>query len=127
MRTSAVSPWKKVLQSATEKSKKDAVKFIEELKAEGVTHTDDALDAAFTDFAVDTIYLITDGAPTHVGSRSDQLPPDATRIIAYIHRRVSEVNYFRGVRIFTLGFPEAEESFLKKLAAENAGDYTPIR
>jgi hypothetical protein len=37
------------------------------------------------------------------------------------------VNYFRGVRIFTLGFPEAEENFLKKLAAANSADYTPIR
>jgi len=62
-----------------------------------------------------------------VGVRGPEMPPDAEDIIRRIHKRVREINYFRGVRIFTLGFPEAEEDFLKKLAAENAGEYMPIR
>ena len=36
-------------------------------------------------------------------------------------------NYLRGVRIFTLGFEDAEEDFLKKLADENQGRYLRIR
>jgi hypothetical protein len=125
--SSDVVPWKKLLTAVNPDSRRDALKFIDGLQAEGITVTDDALEAAFTDLAVDTIYLITDGAPTHVGTQGSDLPPDALAIIDKILRRVEEVNYFRGVRIFTLGFPEAEENFLKKLAAANSADYTPIR
>lgn len=122
-----VVPWKKLLTSVTPATRKEAAEYIEAMKADGITVTDDAMETAFADLAVDTIYLITDGAPTHVGSSGDGMPTDAADIIAKIHKRVRELNYFRGVRIFTLGFPEAEEDFLKKLAADNAGEYTPIR
>ncbi len=125
--SSEVVPWKKILQPVNAATRKEAVEFIASLKAEGITVTDDAMENAFSDLAVDTIYLITDGAPTHVGNRGAEIPPDAPEIIAAIHKRVKEVNYFRGVRVFALGFPEAEENFLKKLAADNAGEYTPIR
>ncbi len=125
--SSEVIPWKKVLTPVNAASRKEAAEFVAAMKAEGITVTDDALDAAFTDLAVDTIYLITDGAPTHIGVNGPGMPDDAYQIIERIHRRVREVNYFRGVRVFTLGFPEAEENFLKKLAADNAGEYTPIR
>ena len=37
------------------------------------------------------------------------------------------VNHLRGIRIFTLGFVDAEEEFLKKLAEENNGRYVRIR
>lgn len=125
--SSEVRPWKKVLTPVAAEARKEALEFIAGLVADGITVTDEALEAAFSDLAVDTIYLITDGAPTHVGGSGPELPPDAPEIIEGIHRRVREVNYFRGVRIFTLGFPEAEEKFLKKLAADNSGVYTPIR
>ena len=40
---------------------------------------------------------------------------------------MEELNFLRGVRIFTLGFEGAEENFLKKLAADNSGSYVRIR
>jgi len=125
--SSGVEPWKKLLTAVSQSSVEDAVEFIAGLKARGITVTDEALEVAFTDLTVDTIYLITDGAPTHVGIRGPGMPPDSARLIRQILRRVRELNYFRGVRVFTLGFPDAEEDFLKELAADNAGDYTAIR
>jgi hypothetical protein len=125
--SSDVVPWKKLLTPVNAGSRKEALEFVANLKADGITVTDDALEAAFADLAADTIYLITDGAPTHVGNKGSEMPPDAEELIERIQRRVREINYFRGVRLFTLGFPEAEENFLKKLAADNAGEYTPIR
>ena len=79
------------------------------------------------DLTVDTIYLITDGAPTHLGSAGPGRPPDADELIGEIHKRVRYLNFLRGVRIFCLGFPEADEEFLKKLSKENSGTYVAIR
>lgn len=125
--SSRVSPWQGSMVAASAANKKDALAFIEEARAEGITVTDEAIEEAFRDLALDTIYLITDGAPTHTNSQGPGLPEDAPRIIAAIHKRVEEVNFLRGVRIFTLGFRGAEEEFLKKLAADHAGSYVAIR
>ncbi|MBI4585598.1 MAG: VWA domain-containing protein [Planctomycetes bacterium] len=125
--SSDVASWKVKLVPATPETRKEAVAFVETLDADGITVTDRALESAFEDLSVDTIYLITDGAPTHVGSTGPELPPDAKELIEAIHKRIRELNFLRGVRLFTLGFPEAEEEFLKKLAADNSGTYAPIR
>lgn len=123
-----VVPWQKSLVRASDENKKGAVAYIEGMNAEGITVTDLAIEEAFTDLEVDTIYLVTDGAPTHVGQElGERRPRDADRIIGAIHERVKEINFLRGVRIFTLGFLEADEEFLKKLAADNAGAFYPIR
>jgi hypothetical protein len=124
--SSDVSPWKTKSVAAGAGSRKEAREFIDRLKAEGITVTDMALDSAFEDIDIDTVYLITDGAPTHVGSQGPGRPPDADEIIAAIHARMKAVNFLRGVRIFTLGFPEADEEFLKQLAADHSGQYAPI-
>ena len=113
--------------AASDANKKDAAHYVEGLKADGITVTDLALEEAFSDPTVDTIYLVTDGAPTHVGnSVPGQLPDDSPHLIREIHERVGELNFLRGVRIFTLGFKEANEEFLQKLAGENAGTYVAI-
>jgi hypothetical protein len=125
--SSEVKPWRRSMAAATVENKAAAVEFVEGLEAEGITVTDMALEDAFSDLALDTIYLITDGAPTHTGSTGPGKPPDADEIIAEIHRRVKELNFLRDVRIFTLGFEGAEEDFLKKLSADNGGRYVRIR
>lgn len=125
--SSSVRPWQKSMVPATAARKESAREFIEDLKAEGITVTDHALEEAFSDLEVDTIYLITDGAPTHVGSRGPGKPPDSDAIIRAIHRRVEELNFLRGVRIFTLGFRGAEEEFLEKLSSDNWGRYVRIK
>lgn len=124
---STVRSWKPSMVPATDANKKGAVEYVEGMKAEGITVTDEALEAAFADLEVDTIYLLTDGAPTHVGTGGPGMPPDSADLIREIHERVQDLNFLRGVRVFTLGFIGAEEEFLKKLAADNAGVYVPIR
>ncbi len=124
---SEVKPWRNALVPADAKQKRHALDFIEGLKADGITVTDMAMEEAFGDPIVDTIYLITDGAPTHQGSVGPGLPADAPKIITAILERTRVLNFRRGVRIFTLGFPGAEEEFLKKLSGEHNGKYRPIR
>ena len=121
-----VSPWQKVLVSADKKKRAAAKKFIDSLAAEGITVTDWALREALADPKIDTIYLITDGAPTHVGMRGRGLPPDSKELMKRIHDETQAVNHLRGVRIFTLGFEGAEEGFLEKLSEENGGRYVRI-
>jgi hypothetical protein len=123
---SEVDAWQESLVPASDANKKEAVSYVHGLKADGVTVTDLALEAAFSSLELDTIYLITDGAPTHMGGAGPDLPEDTPWLILEIHRRVRELNFLRGVRIFTLGFEGAEEEFLQKLAADNSGTYARI-
>ncbi|HZN59534.1 MAG TPA: VWA domain-containing protein [Planctomycetota bacterium] len=125
--SSSVATWKKAMVPASDANKGSAAEYVDALKPEGLTATDMALEEAFTDPSVDTIYLVTDGAPTHQGVQGAGLPEDALQIISGIHSRVAELNYLRGVRIFTLGFAGAHEEFLKKLAQDHAGSYVSIR
>jgi hypothetical protein len=125
--SSEVNTWKGTMVPAGDEMKKSAVEYIQGLKPDGVTVTDLALEAAFADLAVDTIYLVTDGVPTHIGNTGPALPEDSPALIQAILGRARELNFLRGVRVFTLGFAEAEEEFLKKLAAENAGSYVRIK
>jgi len=125
--SSTVKCWKDHVVPASPANKKAALSFIDDLRPEGITVTDLALEYAFQDPIVDTIYLITDGAPTHQGTYGPGLPPDAPKLIKQIIKRVKVLNFRRGVRIFTLGFPGAEETFLKQLSAEHGGVYRPIR
>jgi hypothetical protein len=121
-----VQKWQEMLVAADEKRRKSALEFIEALEADGITVTDLALGEALADPRIDTIYLITDGAPTHVGSQGPDLPPDAKELMARILAETKAMNHLRGVRIFTLGFEEAEEGFLEQLSAENGGRYVRI-
>lgn len=125
--SSEIKAWSDVLVEATRKNRLSASAFVKSLKAQGVTVTDDALHLAFSDPTIDTIYLITDGAPTHIGSQGDRLPLDARQLMQQILLETKARNHLRGVRIFTLGFVDAEEDFLKQLSGENSGKYVRIR
>ncbi|MFN0057274.1 MAG: VWA domain-containing protein [Planctomycetota bacterium] len=119
--------WRDLLVSATSESRDKALEFITNLKADGVTFTDVALQRALEDPSVDTIYLITDGAPTHVGISGPGLPSDARELMAEILENMRQSNYLRNIRLFTLGFEGAEEDFLRQLARENHGKYVRIK
>lgn len=125
--SSEVYAWKKGMVKTSSPTKKVATEFIADLRAEGITVTDMAMEEAFADLDADTIYLITDGAPTHVGNQGPGKPPDSDQLIAAIHARTQELNFLRNVRIFTLGFKGAEEEFLKKLSRDNFGRYKAIK
>lgn len=125
--SSDVMPWRKRLEKAGTGAKKAALEYIGGIEAAGITVTDMALEEAFADLDVDTIYLLTDGAPTHVGTRGPGMPPDAADLIEQIHARLEDLNYLRGVRVFCLGFEGAEEDFLRKLSRDHGGEYVRIR
>ena len=125
--SSNVQRWSDVLLPATRENRRSAVGFIGAIQAQGITITDVALAQALSDPTVDTVYLITDGAPTHIGSQGNQMPPDAPQLMKQILENTRARNHLRGVRIFTLGFIGAEENFLDKLATQNHGRYVRIR
>ena len=124
--SSDVDPWQEAMVKSSKGNKEDAGKYVDELRAEGVTVTDLALEEAFSDLSLDTIYLVTDGAPTHVGSSGRSDPEDSAQIVREIHKRMKELNFLRDVRIFTLGFKGAKEEFLKKLSLDHGGRYVAI-
>lgn len=121
---------------ANGKWKKKARAFADGLKANGFTHTDEALEAAFKDRAIDTIILLSDGAPAKQGMQQSIIP----EIMEWVRKN----NRLRKIKIHTFGFdgtgitppnsrqppnqnPEPLTQFLKQLARENGGKYTSIK
>lgn len=126
-------------------SGKKAQQFALSLRAEGWTHTDEALEKAFQMPFVDTIVLLSDGAP----QKGTRVPPQATEgpdtLIPKILSKVRELNAIRKIKIFTFGFEKAGTrepggaaeaggeafaqmfaKFMKDLAEQNGGEYKPI-
>jgi len=119
-----ITKWRPGLTRATESAKKKAIAWVQKLEADGLTHTDEAIEEAFKDRQVDTIILLTDGAPTHIGG--DAKPEwggheDSKALIAQILEWVRKHNRLRKITIHCLGFEEANFDFLKQLARENNG------
>ncbi|MGE4619428.1 MAG: VWA domain-containing protein [Planctomycetota bacterium] len=107
-------------------SLRKALDFIGDLKAGGETNTYGALEMAFSDREVDTIYLLSDGSPTVGKETSASLILDS----------IQSWNRYRGTRIHCIGLfagdaPNQDEAraqeFLGKLAQRNYGRYTEIR
>ncbi len=126
---------------ATVRSVKAAQKFVKGFQATQLTHTDEALEKAFQDPAIDTIVLLSDGAPF----KGNQGGGDLQKKIL---ERVKDLNAGRKLRIDTFGFegggkypksvrggaagggggPESPMvKFLKELAKRNGGEYRPIK
>ncbi|MEC9476032.1 MAG: VWA domain-containing protein [Planctomycetota bacterium] len=105
---------------------KKAIRFVGALRAGGETNTYGALEHAFADREVDTVYLLSDGSPTVGTETSSPLILDA----------IQSWNRYRGTRIHCIGFfagdaPNQDEArareFLRGLAQRNHGRYTEIR
>jgi hypothetical protein len=125
-----VSSWKSDLQQATEANKNLAIGFVRKLTAGGLTHTDDALRAAFKNKDADTFLLLSDGAPTHEGGQACEEwdgHRDSKEIIERIHKEVAELNRLRGVCIDTIGFKDANMDFMRKLAKDNGGTCVELK
>lgn len=139
-----VRSWKPALQRATSSNVKRALRFVLAFEAKGPTHTDEALETAMGDPDVDTIVLLSDGAPEKRGSNSPFL-------IQKIRERLADLNADQRVRIHTFGFrgvgqwpenvpwsrggplprktPEQVREFtefLKQIASEHGGEFRPI-
>lgn len=112
--------WKpKGLHKLTAKAKTEAVSFVDGFRAEGVTATDEALRRAFRVEGARCFYLLSDGKPS-LGEGND-IPP------SQIYSLVEEENKLLKIRIYTLGFRGADQSFMQELAKRTGGTYRDIR
>jgi hypothetical protein len=126
---SGVSSWQKALVKANKANRSNAIEYLHRLNPMSQTFTNNALKRAFEDKKADTIFLLTDGVPTHSGDRKD-----ASRIILNIYDFVGKVNRFREVKIFTFAFKSMRGDehgkeafkFLKRLAKDNNGTFKAI-
>ena len=94
-------------------SRSKALAFVDQARAQGQTYMLKALETAFENDEVDTIYLLSDGAPT---------PPEKAGM-KVILERMRKLNRIRSVKINTIGFDlkDKEKEFLRTLADEHFG------
>jgi len=123
--------WQQTMQKATDKNKESAYQWIRALKPGGSTYIDGALRMGFTvaglidfdkrypDVHLDTIVLLSDGAPTDNSFPVSKLMEPET-----ILEHVREWNKGKQVVIHCIGVDMVDGiEFLQKLAAENGGTY----
>lgn len=107
----------RTLQPAAPAAKAQAVEWVKALQANGATRTDLALAEALSIPEVDTIVLLTDGAPQD--EKNQRLDIDA------ILRDVKERNRFVRARIETVSFLQIRDArmrrFVRDLALGNDG------
>ncbi len=112
---STFTPWRPALVEMDEDIRHDAIEHVRNLAPRGMTNVHDTLMSALDDPEVNTIYFLSDGAPT-MGKIMD-----TQGILAEIRARNAE----RKVKIHTIGFhldPKASE-LMRKLASENYGTF----
>jgi hypothetical protein len=132
-----IKSWQRVgkgqnLHKATPENKAAAIKWVEAFKAEGATHTDEALEKSFELLEVNTIVLLSDGAPAKFNKQTGQPENISPQEIL---DKVKGWNRVRGVKIHTFCFEVFKQmagaepllDFMDKLATENGGKMTLIR
>ena len=94
-------------------SRGKALAFVDQARPQGQTYMLKALETAFENDEVDTIYLLSDGAPT---------PPEKAGMNVILER-MRKLNRVRSVKINTIGFDlkDKEKEFLRTLADEHFG------
>lgn len=117
---SELEVWHRALVTAAPDTKTKAVRWVNQLDADGATHTYDALKATL-DQQPEAIYLLTDGQPTG----GTIVEPNG------IIEAVRQTNRYRRTTIHVIGVNPGPENgvfseFLKKLAAENWGQYRRV-
>jgi HEAT repeat protein len=105
-----VEPWMRQLVQV-KPNLQAALRRIESARTKGTTNIFDTLELCFTDPAVDTIYLLSDGEP-NMGKFTDA---------GDILREVRRMNRARQIVIHTISLGPSE--FMRKLAEENWGRY----
>ena len=108
-------PWKPSLVTMEDKVRTAAIEFVKGLQPGGMTNVYDTLMAALADPDVNTIYFLSDGAPT-IGTYLDSKE---------ILKRVGEANALRKVKIHTIGFhlDKKARKLMRDLAEQNYGRF----
>ncbi len=108
-------PWEDELVTMNKKTRKAALSYVERQTPGGATAIYDALELAFEDRRIDTIFLLTDGEPS--GGKID----DA----ATIRSEVKRWNANRHIRIncIAIGKPS---TLLQGLAKDTGGEYKQV-
>ncbi|GEM_PF-1077892 len=105
-----VEPWEKALVLADDAHKADAKKFLDRQRPRGGTNIFDPLEAALMDKDVDTVFLLSDGAP---GSGKFVQAED-------ILREIRKLNRSRKVVIHTIAIG-LDTPLMRELAKQNGG------
>ncbi len=120
-----VSQWRKGMVKAESKERKKAVKFVDDMVADGNTNIHDALKLAFHivgmgardknyEVGADTIFFLSDGKPNR-GEITDPVQ---------ILEEVKRWNNLRRVKIHTVGVGDGHAvAFMQALAASSGGTY----
>jgi hypothetical protein len=132
-----IKTWKPIrrgspLHRANGGNKGEALKWIQNLKADGATHTDDALKKSFDVIEVNTIVLLSDGAPSRINAAGTGVDPINPQEIL---DKVKAMNRLRNAKIYTFCFevfknnPQFEPllKFMDDLATQNGGKMSLIR
>ncbi len=109
---SSVTPWKEGVVALTDKTRAEAIDYAEHLGSKGGTNIYDALEAAFQDPKVDTLFLLTDGEPS-AGAVTD---------LQFIREHVARWNATRHIKINCIGVG-GDFSLLEWLAQDSGGSY----
>lgn len=96
-------------------TREDSKKYAEALRASGGTNIYDALELAFEDVRVDTIYLMSDGAPS-VGEITDP---------SELRDEVARWNSVRGITIHCIAVGQ-DHPLLRGLAEDSSGKYVRV-
>ncbi|MGE3165132.1 MAG: HEAT repeat domain-containing protein [Planctomycetota bacterium] len=109
------TPWQQQLVAMNEAVRSESMDFVKALSPGGETNVFDSLMFALDLKDVNTIYFLSDGAPT-AGTVTDS---------KQILEKVAEANRVKKVKLYTIGFhltPEAEE-LMQNLAEQNYGRF----
>ena len=132
-----VFKWRDTMQKADEKTKKEALKWVRALEPKGITYIDGALrlafrmaglasfDKAYPEVNIDTMYLLSDGAPT-TDDISDVDSQGHVKLMdnEIILEHVRGWNRHNRIVIHCIGVDmQAGIELLQILAMENGGKY----
>ena len=112
-----VFPWRDKLVEMTKRNRTGSLEYVGRQTAAGGTAIYDALEAAFDDPLIDTIYLLSDGIPS------------AGKIVdpAGIRQEVARWNTARKVRIHTISLGGQGAKLLRWLSKDSGGRFKVVR
>jgi len=121
-----VLSWKNGLQKADRKAIGEACQYVNQFKANGGTNAYDALQAAFKTPGVQTIYFLTDGAPS-VGAKTN--PAQIVEEVKKWHQaapgvKINSIAFLMGN--FSADNKPLSRAFMKDLADVTGGVYRSL-